>query len=128
MAAKEGNQNGIGNSGGKGFNDRKLAAEVRTLTLKKIKALFEMPRVDMNTHDGELHDEILVKLAGSVLPRLNEVTGEDGAPVEVNNAGQAEVNAALLAFLSNGTKPAKPTGDARPAEPSGAVAPVPVQG
>ena len=64
--------------GGKSFQDRLLAAEVRSLTLEKIKTLFTMPRVDMNAHDAELHDQVLVKLAGSVLPRLNEVTGVDG--------------------------------------------------
>ena len=31
-----GNQNAFGNSGGKSLNDRKLAAEVRTLALKEI--------------------------------------------------------------------------------------------
>lgn len=104
MAGTEGNQNALGNSGGKSLQDRKLAAEVRGLTLKKIKALFELPRVDMSDHDAQLHDQILVKLAGTVLPRLTEVTGEDGGPVIIDNASQTEVNNALLSFLSNGTK------------------------
>jgi hypothetical protein len=70
--------------GGKSFQDRQLAAEVRTLTLEKIKALFTMPRVDMNDHDAQLHDRVLERLAGTVLPRINEVTGEDGGPIELN--------------------------------------------
>lgn len=81
MAAPKDNKNALGNSGGKSLQDRELAAQVRSLTLSKIKAIFEMPRVDMNEHDARLHDEILVKLAGSVLPRLNEVSGPEGAPI-----------------------------------------------
>lgn len=70
---------------GKSFQDRELAAEVRTLALTKIKVLFEMPRVDMSAHDANLHDQILVKLAGTVLPRLNEVSGPDGKPIPLLN-------------------------------------------
>lgn len=84
MAAKPGNTNAVGNSGGKSLQDRELAAEVRALTLKKIQALFTMPRVDMTDHDARLHDEILVKLSGSVLPRLTEVTGENGGSIQVS--------------------------------------------
>lgn len=53
------------------------------MTLEKIKTIFSMPRVDMNEHDADLHDQILIKLAGSVLPRLNEVTGEGGEPIAI---------------------------------------------
>jgi hypothetical protein len=63
--------------------DKKLAAEVRRLTLNKIKSIFEQPRVDMTPHDAELHDALLTRLAGTVLPRLTEVTGEDGGAVEL---------------------------------------------
>lgn len=83
MAAPKGNHNGVGNSGGKSLQDRELAAEVRSLTLQKIKAIFTLPRVDMNSSEAALHDAILIKLAGTVLPRLNEVTGEGGEPIVV---------------------------------------------
>jgi hypothetical protein len=63
--------------------DRTLAADVRRLTLNKIKTILERPVVEMNERDKELHDAILLKLAGTVLPRLNEVTGEDGGPIKV---------------------------------------------
>ena len=82
MAAPEGNQNGLGNSGGKSLQDRKLAAQVRSLTLTKIKDLLEMPAVKMNADDYELYKAILIKLSGSVLPRLTEVSGEDGEPIK----------------------------------------------
>lgn len=83
MSAPKGNKNGIGNSGGIGVNDRHLAAEVRRLTLNKIKDLFTMPTVKMSTDDYDLYKAVLIKLAGSVLPRLQEVTGEDGGAIVV---------------------------------------------
>jgi hypothetical protein len=82
MAAPKGNQNAAGNSGGKSVNDRELAAEVRSLTLNKIKTLFELKDEEMNNRQRILHDRILEKLAGSVLPRLNEHTGQNGDPIE----------------------------------------------
>lgn len=51
--------------------------------MSKIKAVLERPAVEMNAADKELHDALLLKLAGTVLPRLTEVTGEDGAPVVI---------------------------------------------
>lgn len=81
MAAAEGNKNAIGNSGGKSLNDRKLAAKVRSLTLGKIAEILERPVVKMDADDYKLYREILVKLAGTVLPRLNEHTGEEGGAI-----------------------------------------------
>jgi hypothetical protein len=78
MAAPKGNINAMGNSGGKSLNDRKLAAAVRTLALGKIKRLFEMPVSAMKEEDKQIHDAILLKIAPSLLPRLNEHSGEDG--------------------------------------------------
>lgn len=61
----------IGNRGGQSLNDRRLAAEVRSLSLKKLKAILE-------GEDNDYQRQILMKLAPSLLPRLNEHTGEDG--------------------------------------------------
>ena len=77
MAAAEGNKNAVGNSGGKSLNDRKQAAEVRRL------ALFEMQRV-LEGEDNEFKKQLLLRLANSVLPRLNEHTGGDGEAINVN--------------------------------------------
>jgi len=67
--------NGTG-KGGKSFQDRELAARVRSLTLQECeKALLKKK--------GKLYQAVLLKLAGTVLPRLNEHTGEGGGPVEV---------------------------------------------
>lgn len=76
-----GNKNAVGNSGGKSLNDRKLAAEVRTLVLREILRIFSIPKVEMSFEEYELYKAILVKLTGSVLPRLTEHTGEDGREI-----------------------------------------------
>jgi hypothetical protein len=70
--------------GGKSLQDRELAARVRTLALSKIEEILSMPIVKMKSDDYALYKEILVKLSGSVLPRLNEVTGEGGNPIEAS--------------------------------------------
>ena len=75
--------------------DRRLAAEVRRLTLNKIKKLFELET--LTASEKELHDSVLLRLAGTVLPRLNEVTGENGIPLIVqvaqSIADKNEINA-----------------------------------
>lgn len=62
--------------GGKSLNDRKLAANVRTLTLKKLQAILEDEKHEKYSRNYQ--EQIVLKLAGTVLPRLNEHTGEDG--------------------------------------------------
>jgi hypothetical protein len=76
MAAAKGNKNAVGNSGGKSLNDRKLAATVRTLALSEIKKYLEA--TEEGYKDKEMKNAIILKLAPSLLPRLNEHTGEDG--------------------------------------------------
>ena len=83
MGLHKGQVNATGNSGGKSLNDRRLAAEVRTLTLKKIKQILEMPEVKMKADDYEIYKAVLIKLSGTVLPRLTEHTGEDGNDIIV---------------------------------------------
>ena len=58
------------------LNDRRLAAEVRTLTLREMKKILE-------GDDLEYKKQLLLKLAPSTLPRLNEHTGEDGEPLKL---------------------------------------------
>src|SRR3990167_2637236 len=64
--------------------DRDLAAEVRRMTLKKIKRLFDMSVAEMSERELQLHDEVFKRLAGTVLPRLTEVTGEDGGALIIS--------------------------------------------
>lgn len=76
------NGNGTG-KGGKSFQDRQLAAEVRTLGLLEIKkALTSLP------DDDEFKKAVVLKLAGTVLPRLTELSGPEGEPIPILNALQ----------------------------------------
>lgn len=72
MAAPKGNKNGLGNSGGKSLNDRLLAARVRSLALSEIQEILLQEGLT------EMKKAVILKLAPSLLPRLNEHTGEDG--------------------------------------------------
>lgn len=69
------NGNGTG-QGGKSFQDRELAARVRTLTLNNCEKALKKGK-------GKLYEAVLLRLAGSVLPRLNEHSGADGGPVAI---------------------------------------------
>lgn len=64
-------------------NNKLLAANVRSLALEQIIA-------GLNGDDENFRKQLLLKLAGAVLPRLNEHTGEDGEPIKYNlvNYGQ----------------------------------------
>lgn len=69
----------IGNKGGQSLNDRRLAAEVRTLSLKKLRnILLSLDEPSTTKEDKDYAKRILEKLTPSLLPRLNEHTGEDG--------------------------------------------------
>jgi len=59
--------------------ERKLGAEVRNLTLKKIKVILE-------GEDNEFQRAVILKLASTVLPRIQEITGEDGSPIVIQVA------------------------------------------
>ena len=74
MAAPKGNTNAQGGSGGKSLQDRVLAANVRR------KALAEIERI-LDGEDSDYKRQIVLKLASTVLPRLNEHTGEEGQPI-----------------------------------------------
>ena len=73
-----GNKNALGNPGGGSPSavDRELAKKVRSLTLNKIKDLLEL--TSMNIDQYELYKAVLIKLAGTVLPRINEGSGDNG--------------------------------------------------
>ena len=63
---------------------RKLAAEVRTLALREILKILTIPKVEMRPEEYDLYKSILVKLTGTVLPRLAEHTGEDGEKLTIS--------------------------------------------
>lgn len=60
--------------GGKTYDERQLAARVRNLALTEIEKVLKKRK-------GKLYEAVLIKLAGSVLPRLNEHGGEGGGPI-----------------------------------------------
>ena len=54
------------------FNDLVLAGEVRSLALEEIK------KVLLSKNNKTFKQAVILRLAGTLLPRLNEVTGKDG--------------------------------------------------
>lgn len=77
--------------GGRSFQDRVLAAEVRSAAVTKIKAIVKGDKRVINTL-GDYQKQMLLKLAPTLLPRLNEHTGEDGAPVKIDMTLSARQN------------------------------------
>lgn len=67
--------------GGKTLNDRKLAASVRT---KALQDLLLVLNDDVDVAEwSDYKKTILAKLSPSLLPRLNEHTGEDGDAIKI---------------------------------------------
>lgn len=72
MGAPLGNHNSAGVSEGKGgtsLQDRKISARVRSLALKEIEKVLQ------NGREDKLYEPLLLKLASTVLPRINQVGG-----------------------------------------------------
>lgn len=67
--------------GGVPSYQRALAGEVRDLTLKEIKAI--LIDKEHQVFGKDFRQQVILKLAGNVLPRLNEITGEDGGVLQV---------------------------------------------
>lgn len=66
-----------GTNQGKSFNDRELAAKVRTLALEKV---FNI----LKDEDHYLFEAVVTRLVPNLLPRLNVLSGdEDGGPLHV---------------------------------------------
>jgi hypothetical protein len=67
---------------GKNYDERKLANDLRNLTIAECTKIMKKG----NTKENELFAPLLIKLAGNILPRLNEHSGADGKelpPLEV---------------------------------------------
>lgn len=65
---------------GVNFNDRQLASKVRNL------ALDETFRILSNRKD-KLYAPVLTRIVGTILPRLNHVSGEEGGPINITISG-----------------------------------------
>ena len=62
---------------GKDYESRELSKKVRDLALEKILLTLQ----GKGSKDKRFQQALLLKLAGTVLPRLNEHTGEGGEPI-----------------------------------------------
>ena len=61
------------------LNDRRLAARVRSKILQEIEKV-------LNGDDEVYKKELITKMATTILPRLQEVTGEDGEAIKITIA------------------------------------------
>lgn len=73
--------NGTG-QGGKSFQDRELAAKVRTKTLEDIYEILTDSK--KSKRFSAFKKQLLLKMSVSVLPRLNEHSGESGGPIQIS--------------------------------------------
>lgn len=69
--------------GGKTFNDRIKSAKVRNKVLDAILKVYENKEDKLTEKQWEL----TLRMATTVLPRLNEHTGEDGGDIKVKISG-----------------------------------------
>jgi hypothetical protein len=70
---------------GQPFYQRKLAAEVRNLTLNEIKEI--LLDKECKKHEKSFRQQVILKLSTNVLPRLNEHTGADGKDLNLGFDG-----------------------------------------
>lgn len=70
--------NGTG-QGGKSFQDRVLAAKVRSEGLLAVQAILNGKKEVEKW--SELKKQLVLKMAPGLLPKLNEHTGNDGEPL-----------------------------------------------
>lgn len=68
--------------GGVTLNDRKLGAKARTLILNEVIRLFETDPLKLSQRENERKEELLLRMSPNCLPRLTEVTGEGGGPIQ----------------------------------------------
>ena len=62
-------------------NDRKQAANVRRMLLTEIERLFSTDPLKLSETEHNTKRELLLRMAANTLPRLHEVTGEDGGEI-----------------------------------------------
>jgi len=68
--------------GGKSFQDRELAGDVRTKALLAIRDVIDNDEA-AHASWSEYKKNLLMKLATNLLPRLTEITGADGEPLPI---------------------------------------------
>ena len=77
-------------------NDRELGARVRRLTLKQIEKI-------LLGDDEDYKKQIILKLSSSILPRINEISGEGGEPltIKIINYGDRDSTSLHTETISN---------------------------
>ncbi len=65
---------------GVSFNDRELAGRVRSLALDETFKVLSNPK-------HKLYGPVLTRIVGTILPRLNHLSGEEGGPITISIAG-----------------------------------------
>lgn len=70
--------------GGKSFQDRELAARVRTLALNQVWSVLNERKLRGEDTGLEYHKALLMKMAGTILPRLQEHSGADGGALVIS--------------------------------------------
>ena len=71
--------------GGKTFQDREKASEVRSRVLDCIKLVLSDEGNDLEKVEkwSDYKLDLVKRMSTSILPRLNEVAGPDGGPIEI---------------------------------------------
>lgn len=86
-------------------NDRKKAAKARNLILDEVIRLFETDPLKLSERETTRKEELLLRMAPNTLPRLTEVTGEDGAPLIIQVAKEVadknQINAVDPSTIGN---------------------------
>jgi hypothetical protein len=81
---------------GVAINDRELGARVRRLGLRQIEKY-------LLGDDEVLKKEIVMKLAPSILPRLNEHSGEGGGSIKINVVNYGDNTSSVLSETISNT-------------------------
>ena len=70
---------------GKTFQDREKASEVRSSVLDSIKLVLSDEAEDLKKVQmwSKLKTDLVARMSTSILPRLNEITGEDGGAIKI---------------------------------------------
>lgn len=64
-------------------NDRAKGAKARGLILDEVIRIFEIPMDVITEEEKSLKKDLFLRMAPNSLPRLTEVTGEDGEPLKI---------------------------------------------
>jgi len=78
---------GVSKTLGKDYDSRLLSREVRDLALTEIKDIL----LNKKKVEKRFREQLVLKLAGNVLPRLNELSGADGEVLQIKFDGRFNV-------------------------------------